>query len=394
MNRNIWIILISSALFNVCLGMYDFALPYFFDSINISYAKMGMIFGISSGLIFFLRMYVGAHSDRIGRKPFYSIGLLLSSLSILATPLFPGLIAQASFKTIREASLIVRDTMRSILVFENTKKDFHKIISKIIGIEFFLQGAGTLISGIIMTGGMLSAGFLAKEVKISPEQASLPLYVCGAILLLAFIFFYSQFKENFKGNGSKAALGFKDLVRINLPPKLLLLTATMFIFNLGVSISHSFFMPLFFKNKFLLGAAVVAVILMIHRFTLGLPMFVFGNFIKRKDFKKVYILSMIYEGLAIGAAALIPNFWIATCLWLTHDFFGAAFWSPINTSFIQEFARPESRGRDTSEAAALGSLGAILGPIIAGWLAGISVDLPFLVSGIVTALSIVPMFWL
>jgi len=166
----------------------------------------------------------------------------------------------------------------------------------------------------------------------------------------------------------------------------------MFLMTLGVNISHCFIMPLFFIQKFHISIAEAAVVLMIHRMMLGVPMFIYGNFMKGKNLKLIYITAMLYEGLSIGAAALIPNFLIAVVVWLTHDFIGAALWSPIQNHYVQEFAREESRGKDVSEAVALSSLGAVIAPFIAGALAPIDISLPFLASGIVVALTIIPLF--
>ena len=373
MNRNLWVIIITSAVFAVCMGIYDFAMPIYLKEINVSFANMGIIFGLSSVLIYFLRLYVGAHSDRIGRKPFYSLGVLVSALGNFLTPLFGTLIPLTAVKTVREASLIVRDTMRSILVYENGKKNFLNLISKTVGMEFFLQGVGTMIGGLIAT----KSAFFA----------------CGIALFLSYIFFAAFFKEDFKPvKSDKAALRFKDLVKIDLPPKLKNLTLAMFIMTLGMNISHCFIMPLFFMQKFHVSVATVAVILMVHRMLLGVPMFIYGNFMKGKNLKQIYIVTMFYEALAIGATALIPNFWVAVTVWLSHDLLGAAFWSPIQNHYVQEFAREKSRGRDVSEAVALSSLGAVIAPFIAGALAPIDINLPFIVSGIVTGLTVIPLF--
>ena len=373
MNRNLWVIIITSAVFAVCMGIYDFAMPIYLKEINVSFANMGIIFGLSSVLIYFLRLYVGAHSDRIGRKPFYSLGVLVSALGNFLTPLFGTLIPLTAVKTVREASLIVRDTMRSILVYENGKKNFLNLISKTVGMEFFLQGVGTMIGGLIAT----KSAFFA----------------CGIALFLSYIFFAAFFKEDFKAvKSDKTALRFKDLVKIDLPSKLKNLTLAMFIMTLGMNISHCFIMPLFFMQKFHVSVATVAVILMVHRMLLGVPMFIYGNFMKGKNLKQIYIVTMFYEALAIGATALIPNFWVAVTVWLSHDLLGAAFWSPIQNHYVQEFAREKSRGRDVSEAVALSSLGAVIAPFIAGALAPIDINLPFIVSGIVTGLTVIPLF--
>jgi len=373
LNRNLWVIIITSAVFAVCMGVYDFAMPIYLQEINVSFGNMGVIFGLSSILIYFLRLYVGAHSDRIGRKPFYSMGLLFSALGNFLTPVFGSIVPLTAVKTVREASLIVRDTMRSILVYENGKKNFLSLISKTVGMEFFLQGVGTMIGGLIATRSAF--------------------FACGIALFLSYIFFVAFFKEDFKPvKSDKVALKFKDLVKIDLPPKLKTLTLAMFIMTLGMNISHCFIMPLFFMQKFHVSVATVAVILMVHRMLLGVPMFVYGNFMKGRNLKFIYIVTMLYEALAISAAALIPNFWVAVTVWLTHDLLGAAFWSPIQNHYVQEFAREKSRGRDVSEAVALSSLGAVIAPFIAGALAPIDISLPFLVSGIITGLTVIPLF--
>jgi DHA1 family quinolone resistance protein-like MFS transporter len=355
------------------MGIYDFVMPIYLKEINVSFANMGIIFGISSILIYFLRLYVGVHSDRIGRKPFYTVGLLFSALGNFFAPVFTAIIPLTAIKTVREASLIVRDTMRSLLVFENGRKNFLSLISKTIGMEFFLQGVGTMIGGLIATRSAF--------------------FACGAALLTSCLFFTIFFKEDFKpAKSKKPELKFKNLLKINLPPKLRNLTLAMFIMTFGMNISHCFIMPLFFMQKFHIPAAEAAIILMLHRFILGAPMFIYGNFMKGRNLKLIYIVTMAYEALAIGATALIPNYWLAVAVWLTHDLFGASLWSPIQSHYIQEFAREESRGRDVSESIALASLGAVFAPFIAGALAPIDISLPFLVSGIVTMLAVIPLF--
>lgn len=367
MNRNIWVLIITSSIFSICFGIYDFVLPIYLKQINVSYENMAWIFGISAILIFFLRMYVGAHSDIIGRKLFYSSGLLISSISNLLTPAFPSIIPLTVLKTLREASTLVRDTMRSILVFENAKDKFLRFISRFVGLEFFLQGAGTLIAGLLI-----------------PSTA---FYSCGILLFLATILFSQAYKEKFiPAKRSGSSLQLKEIFKINLPPKLKIIAFASFVFTIGLNISHSFIMPLFFMVKFNATPVEAAVILMIHRMSLGIPMFVYGNFLKG-NLKLIYIVTILYEGLSIGISAIIPDFWIATIIWLTHDIFGAAFWLPVQNTFIQQYAREESRGKDTSEVVALSSLGAVIAPFIAGALAPIDISLPFLASGIAVFLS-------
>lgn len=76
-----------------------------------------------------------------------------------------------------------------------------------------------------------------------------------------------------------------------------------------------------------------------HRISLGLPMLFVGQFVRRAS-RSLYVAFMGYEGLALMASALIPNFTWATAVWLTHDLVGAAVWLPIQKTWMQQFAKP------------------------------------------------------
>jgi len=66
----------------------------------------------------------------------------------------------------------------------------------------------------------------------------------------------------------------------------------------------------------------------------------------------------------------------------------------VSKTLIQRYSRQESRAYDVSKVAAFSTLGLIIGPLIAGWLAGISISAPFFAAGmimIVSALMLVPL---
>ena len=79
-------------------------------------------------------------------------------------------------------------------------------------------------------------------------------------------------------------------------------------------------------------------------------------------------------------------------VWLAHDLIGAGVWVPIQSAFIQKYSREDRRGRDVSKVLALGSLGWIFGPLLAGgifdrWYGG-----PFVLSGAIMILSAFVLF--
>jgi MFS family permease len=378
MNRKIAIIMITAVVFSLAIGIYDFVLPLFLEAKHLSTASMGLIFGLAAVLLFVVRIAAGSHSDAVGRKPFYSASLMLCAVSNALTPLFPAVLMQTVFKTMREAASVVWETMRMMLVFESAPDKFMAMIAKVAGMEFIVQGLGTF-----------GAGFMIAHYGLE-----LPFYLCAVILAMSYLYFERTYKETAPIlKPESGGIDFRELFRFDLPPKLVIVSLSFFIFSFGLSMSHSFFMPLFFMRKFNAGPEMTAFIMAIHRLTLGLAIFFYGSFFTR-NLKTVYILAAIYEGTALAVSALIPSFTLATIIWLTHDIIGGAFVNPLWNTFIQKYARPEKRGKDVSMVQAIYNLGWIFGPIVAGVLVPISVNAPFFISGVIAVLSSFIILWL
>ena len=88
---------------------------------------------------------------------------------------------------------------------------------------------------------------------------------------------------------------------------------------------------------------------------------------------------------------MLPGAAAATGVWLLHDLIGAGIWAPIQNTIVQQYSRPDSRGLDVGRVAAIGLVGAIFGPFIAGYLAGIWIGGPFFVSGALMVLAAAPL---
>ena len=366
-----------SILFGLSLGIYDFVLPYYLDGVGISFARMGYIFSIAALAMFVLRIYVGHLSDRLGRKVFYALALLGCALANLLTPLFRAIAAQIGLKSLRESSAVVKDTMHTVALYESAGKRFRDFIAKTNGAEFLFQGIGTFVAGALLA----AAGYRAA------------LSLSAALLMGAFFLLVGGFYERNNEAQHGETMRFRNLWSFGLPVELRILAASSFVFTVGLSMSHCFVMPLFFAKKFALSAPIVATVLTIHRISLGLPMLFTGRWI-RGPLKTIYIGFVIYEGIAMSTCALIPHFLLATGIWLTHDLVGGAAWIPVQKTLIQRFARSEVRGRQVGQVLAVSSLGWIFGPLIAGFVADLSISAPFFLSGIfmiVSALMLLPL---
>ena len=379
MSRNVKVLLLISVIFGLALGIYEFIFPLYLNDMHISFRNMGIIFSLSSIAMFFIRIHAGQLADVHGRKKFYSLALLGSGLASLFTPFTLRISLQTVLKSLREACAVVQESIHSVALYENVKSKFLDFIGKTVGAQWVFQGLGALVAG----GMLVFFGY-----------RNIFLFNAG-LLFSAFLIFTIFFSEkDFKKSDPSAAVPFRKLYALDFSRPMMIIMLSSFVFNIGMGSSHSFIMPLFFLDKFAISKGAVSIVMAVHRLTLGLPMIFAGWFINEKmNLKRIYIWFIALEGIMMAASALIPNFFIATAVWLAHDYVGAAFWSPVSKTLIQRYSRQESRAYDVSKVAAFSTLGLIIGPLIAGWLAGISISAPFFAAGmimIVSALMLVP----
>ncbi len=372
--RNFAVISIAAALFGLSMGVYDLLFPYFLDELGMSFENMGITFSLASLFIAFSSVYIASASDIWGRKYFYSVGMVSGCIASVMAPIlssFPFLVIS---KTLRESAMRFRQTIQGTLIYEFAPKKFPDLFAKSRGIEYLSEAGGNIAAGTLL----VILGF------------SNCFYLSGTLLGLSMIVFVIGFREKRqKEEVTGEHLGLSEMFSLDMPRGLALISISSFIFAVGLSTSHNFIMPLFFSKKFGAPVEQVSLILALHRLSLALPL-LFSGIAARFSLKKVYIGALLYEGLALTAAGLLPNLIASAGIWLTHDLLGAALWMPVQATLIQRFARKSSRGSDVSKVRAIGYLGWVIGPLIAGWTSPISISLPFVLSGILVLLSAIP----
>lgn len=382
------LLILASAVFGLIIGLYDFLLPLFLDHTGISYGNIGVIFSFSAIFLFFVRIYSGHISDLIGRKHVFSWSLFLCGLSSLLTPFLPNVFFQILLRSLREIAKSIKETLQQLLVFDQWKDSFRHLFAWVWGFDATFQGIGTLLGGFLL----LSCGY--KRAFVIP----------ALVLILVFILFSFKFKEKRTGVGSKEVLRKGKLPNLNsffwsspfkhkLPKPLFLIAMSGFILGVGISMSHAFIAPLFFLHKFSISVAWVSIILAFHRLSLGLPMIMAGKVVKW-NLKITTIIFILTQGILVSLTALPAHFFAAAVIWLLHDLIGASLWVPSWNTLIQHYARDGKRGLDVGMVLSWRGLGWIFGPLIAGYVSNYSIDYPFILSGVITALSIIPLFWL
>ncbi len=368
MNRNIKILMVVSIIIGTSVGIYEFVLPYYLKEQGVSFEKMGYIFSISTIAMFVVRIASGKLADTWGRKRVYVIGVLSCALATFITPFTASILLLILLKTARDVGMLMRDTVHPILIYEENRSKFMNFIGKTRGMEFLFQATGTTIAG---------ASFVVLGTSKNIWLAGGLVFVALIALVLGL---HDKPLEGVERNVKRT------LLSLNLPRNLIVIMIANFIFSIGLSISHSFIMPLFFSEKFRVSEGMVSIVMVIHRIMLALPMLVIGN-LKIKRLKAFYIGSVFIQGIVTSASAVIPNFVMASAIWLLHDLVGAGVWGPIQSTIIQQSCRDESRGSDMSKTIAFSALGGAIGPTLAGYLSNISISAPFFISGLLIMLS-------
>ena len=383
MHRNFATILGVSLLFGLGAGIYEFALPYFLDANGVSIPRMGFIYAVGAILVFFARIYAGHLSDIIGRKRLYSASVAITAVVNALTPATAALWAQAALKSAFDAGAMVFDSMYQLCLHDDNRERFLSRIGRVRGLQALAAAAGTMAAGLLLADGLHARPFHLAAAS----------FIVGLIVFLIGYRPDSNAAPDADTTQPPAHRSFRALVSLDLPRPLLILTIAGFIFTAGLSISHCFVMQLFWERQFGATTAITGIILMLHRFTIAIPLLALP-WKAKTHLKRIFIIFLAVEGIAIGAAGFIGSLVPAAIVWMAHDLCGAGVWIPVQSALIQRYSREATRGQDTSKVLAIGSLGWVFGPLIAGaifdrWHAG-----PFILSGAIVIIAAAVLFLL
>jgi predicted MFS family arabinose efflux permease len=378
-NRNIKVLLAVSVLFGAATGIYEFVLPYYLAERGLSFQNMGAIFAIAAAGTLLLRILFGRLADLRGRKPFYGLTLGASAAALGLTPLTASVAGQSALKTIRDAMYYTRESLHPVVLYEESRGRFMDFLGKTRGMEFLFMAAGTLLAGWFFTTWGTHGNLWA-----------------GALMLGAgFLLFWLLFRERAdRPRRASDSLPLRALLSLHMHPNLIIIMISVFIFNIGMTTSHCFIMPLFFSEKFGVSEYAVSWVMLLHRLTIALPLLLAGS-LRIRRLKAVYIGALAFEGTLLSASALIPHFHPAAAVWLLHDLLGAGLWIPVQGLLIQQHTHPETRALTVGKLMAYGGIGTIIGPWLAGHLSQhLNISAPFFASGlllILAALALLPL---
>ncbi|MBO3833124.1 MAG: MFS transporter [Candidatus Brockarchaeota archaeon] len=368
-------LVVSTWVFGFSFGLYEIMFPLYMDNVSISLMEIGYVFTASAIFIAFLSIFLGAKSDKYGRKVFIALASLLAGLSYFFTPHFRSVGVMVLVKILFDSAVAIRNAVFATMVYEQDRRGFIASYSKVSGLEFTSQALG-----------LASAGLL-----ISTYGYRLPLVFSGLLQLIGFIaivFFFPK-QEVPAARRNTKNLGGKRVTK-GLNRGLMIMAVSGLVVTIGGSATHSFITPMFFSKKFSLPPEKLSILMTVHRLSLGIPMLFSSRIItglKKFSHKSSLILFTCIQGIFTSLATVPSDFTTSAALWLLHDPAGASVWLPLRSYLVQKYCNDESRGRDFNVVNFVSSLGNIIGPYLAGYTGSININLPFFVGGLVIIFS-------
>ena len=390
MRHNVRVLFAVCVGYGFCTGLTDFAVPFYLSDHGISFQGIGYIFSASARVIFLLRLYLARLSDLVGRKLLYLGSLAVTSLSYLGFPYVRNLFGLAALRTGADLSFGVRETMHATALYESRREGYLNLQGKMRGTEMAFTALGTIV-----------AAYLLFDYRLA---FAVPFVVLAGTLIVLGLWFEEPAEL---AVASRARLGLLKLLTTSFPRQIVLLAVSGVIFGVAISASHRYVPPLFFELKFGLPKPVIGQIQVVHILSHVPALFLVGWLVTRR-LRGVFFWTLLVEGVFLALSGCFARRAPTLFFWWTHDIIGAGFWAPIQWALIQRHARKESRGLDASVVPAVTALGYILGPLMAGWLAGLrsvpftalavspaaAISLPIIASGAIMVVAALPLLLL
>lgn len=371
MEKKILILLLVVFIDLIGFGIVIPILPLLVTKTGGSAILVGTIIASFSLFQFIFAPILGRFSDKYGRRPVLILSSILNSLSYFLIFLFPQIwvlfvarmLAGIGSANISVAQAYIADTTTA---HERTKT--LGLMGAIFGLGFIV---GPLLGGIASQQFSISAAFAIPAV----------LSFINAIL----IFLILPESNKILQKHIKIELFNLKVTREVMKPK-----------------NISFLLLLFFFVNFALSLIVgVFSLLGLEKFgwnegqngmyfgLIGASSFVTQMFLVRMLVKKFSEINMIKLGLIVFSISIIlmglsPFEWIMILVGITTPF--AVSLIMINTqALISLESKSEEQGIVLGVTQSFGSLGMVFGPLIGGAIGSFNLSLPFVISGIVTA---------
>lgn len=353
----------------VGFGLIIPILPNYAKELGATDAEFGLIVSVYSLLNFVFTPFLGAYSDRIGRRPIILISVFMNMIGYIifahafALPLFifSRVLNGIGSSNISAAQAYIADISKP----ENRTK-----MMGMIGAAF---GLGFIFGPPI--GGLLKSTYGIEGVG----------YGAAALCLVNLISVYFLLPESNKKLNVDAPIKFVPVdsyINAFKKPVLRELMWLWVIYVLAFAAMQTV-SALLWKEQYGLDEKHIGYLFGI----IGVAsVIVQGGLVGRlnKTFgeKKLLIIGSIFMLIGLGTVPYVPheNFWLWAVVNICFISFGNGCLTPSITALISKITPPEEQGRMLGLSQSVGSISRILGPALSGVLYGWYYALPYIAS--------------
>ncbi len=379
--RNVFILAFTLLVMMLGYGMVMPIMPFYIEHFGAGGTELGWLMAAYSLMQLLCAPVWGILSDRYGRKPILSFGVLGYAITLfmfgLANSFLMLLIARSLSGVLSSA------TMPTAMAYigDNVPQEEK---SKGMGQLGAMTGVGVILGPIL--GGLLST-----------DSLSLPFFIGSGLAFLALLLVIFLLPES-KPVPSKGStdlrpdishLGtprvFDTYLRVALSPAGILLLL-IFIMSFGMT-NFQGMIGLYVVDKFAFNTKQVGAIWMI----MGIVLIVAQGVLVGPLTKKLGNLNLIKIGLLGGAVGFVlvalAVDYITTLLALGLFMLAIALIGPALNSYISAFAG-ERQGTIMGLNSAMTSLGRVIGPLWGGYIYDIDIEYPFFSGAATLALGL------
>lgn len=338
-------------------------LPYYAERYGATGVWLGAILTAYSGAQFIGAPLLGRLSDKVGRRPVLLVALAGSAISLSMTAVADGLIALVAARGLAGifgGSIATAQAFIADVTDDSNRAKFMGLLGASIGMGFVFGPA---------TGAFLSRwGF------------STAAWAAAGLAAINFSFAYFRLEEPARPQGRLASergqITVRNLARSLAQPTIGLVVAATFLATFAFVVMETTF-PYLGEAVWGLGEMGLGLTLMY----IGVVVVIvqgglIGRIVPRIGEQRTAVIGSAIMAVSLAALPHVPS-WPLALATLGLLAVGQGFVSPTLATLLSRAARVDQQGSTLGVGQGMGAAARAIGPITAGWLYDVRMDIPY-----------------